>query len=176
MLCFSEIVLEIGQMDPIRQAITISSICNKVFRTMFLKPDSLGIIPRRGYRIGDRNSVKALQCLSYIGRTRNNVTHAGNGNEVHLARVPNVKDDGCCAETNNVFEYLRCLWHGCRCIDTSPFVTLGRLCRRGMRRQKRGCRKSRTLVIGLFQSGGASLENCYEKIQDFKMNFSRNPM
>ena len=35
-------------MDPFRQAITISSICNKVFRKMFLKPDTVCIIPREG--------------------------------------------------------------------------------------------------------------------------------
>jgi hypothetical protein len=34
------------EMDPFRHPITISSICNKVFRTKFLKPDSVGIIPR----------------------------------------------------------------------------------------------------------------------------------
>jgi len=31
---------KLDKMDPFRQAITISSICNKVFRTMFLKPDT----------------------------------------------------------------------------------------------------------------------------------------
>jgi hypothetical protein len=38
--------LKLVNMDPFRQAITISSICNKVFRTMFLKTDSVGIILR----------------------------------------------------------------------------------------------------------------------------------
>jgi hypothetical protein len=45
---------------------------------MFLKPGTVGIIPRAGYRMGDRQSVEALQCLAYIGRTRNNITHADN--------------------------------------------------------------------------------------------------
>ena len=34
----------------------------------------------------------------------NIVTHAGNGREVHLAVVPNVKVVGCSQETNEVFE------------------------------------------------------------------------
>jgi hypothetical protein len=42
---------------PFREAITVSSICNKVIRTMFLKPDAVGIIPRAGYRMGDRQSL-----------------------------------------------------------------------------------------------------------------------
>jgi hypothetical protein len=40
--------LKLVKMDPFRQALTISSICNKVLRTMFLKPDSVGIFPRGG--------------------------------------------------------------------------------------------------------------------------------
>jgi hypothetical protein len=87
-----------------------------VFRTIFLKPDSVGINPTEGYRMGDRQSFEAFQWLAYIGQTRNNVTHAGNGREVHLHGVPNVKGDGYCEETNEVFEYLGCFWHGCPCM------------------------------------------------------------
>ena len=73
---------------------------------MFQKPNSVGIIHEGVYRMGDRQSVEALQCLVYIGRTRNNVTHAGNGREVHLPTVTNVNVDGYWEETNEVFEYL----------------------------------------------------------------------
>ena len=103
MLCFPQFVFEIGQEGPFRQAIRISSICNQVFRTMFLKPVSVGIVPRGGYRMGDHQSFEALQQLAYNERTRNNVSHAGNGREVRWAEVPNVKVDGYCEETNEVF-------------------------------------------------------------------------
>ena len=106
MLCFTEFVFEISQDGPIRQIITITSICNKVFRTMFLVPGSVGIIPKGVYRMGDRQSVEALQWLAYIGLTRKNITHADNGREVHLAWLPNVNFDWYYAETNEVFEYL----------------------------------------------------------------------
>jgi len=56
------------KMEPFREAITISSICNTVFRTIFLKPDTLGIIPRAGYRIGDRQSVEALNGWRILAR------------------------------------------------------------------------------------------------------------
>jgi hypothetical protein len=97
---------------------------------MFLKPHTVGIIRRAGYRMGDRQSVEALQWLSYIGRTRNNVTHAGNGKEVHLPGVPNVKVDGYCAVTGEVFEYLRffCTDVNICPIDISPSATLTKLC------------------------------------------------
>ena len=66
--------------------------------------------------MGDRQSVEALQWLVYMGQKRNNVTHAGNGRKVHLPRVPNVKVDGYCEETNEVFEQVGCFWHGCTCM------------------------------------------------------------
>ena len=54
---FRNLFLKLVKMDPFRQALTISSICNKVFRTMFLKPDT-GYYPERGYCMGDRQSVE----------------------------------------------------------------------------------------------------------------------
>jgi len=54
--------------------------------------------------MGDRQSVEALQWLVYISRTRNNVIHASNGRVVHLAKVPNMKVEGCYPEINQVFE------------------------------------------------------------------------
>ena len=100
---FRNLVSKFVNIDPFRQAITISSICNEVFRTKFLKPDSVGIILRAGYRMGDRQTVEALQSLAYISRTHNNVSHAGNIREVHLPGVTNVNFDGYCAEKNEVF-------------------------------------------------------------------------
>jgi hypothetical protein len=60
---FRNLFLRLVKMDPFLKAITISSICNKVFRTMFLKPDIVGIIPIGGYRMTDRQSIEALQWL-----------------------------------------------------------------------------------------------------------------
>jgi len=61
-------------------------------------------------------------------------------------------------------------------IDTNPMVRLRNLCRTGMKKLKRVCRKSKTLVLRLFRSGGVSLENCCVKMLALKMNFPRTPM
>jgi len=42
---FRNLFLKLVKMNPFRQSITISSICSKLFRTMFLKADTEGIIP-----------------------------------------------------------------------------------------------------------------------------------
>jgi hypothetical protein len=62
--------------------------------------------------MGDRQCIEAIQWLAYIGQTRENI-HAGNGREVHFNEVSKLKEDGYCRETNEVFEYLGCFWHGC---------------------------------------------------------------
>ena len=66
--------------------------------------------------MGYRQSVEAIQWLAYIGQTRDDVIYAGNGREVRLPKVPNVKFDGYSPKTQEVFEYLGCYWHGCLCM------------------------------------------------------------
>ena len=55
---FINLILKLVKKDTLREAITISSICNKVFRTMFLKTDTSGIIPKLGYGMADRSPLK----------------------------------------------------------------------------------------------------------------------
>ena len=94
-----EMFLELVEMDPFRRATAISSICNKVFRTVLLKEET--IIPRRGYRMGDRQSFEALQWLAYIGRTNDTLIH-GDNREVRPPRATDVNVDGLCQETNSL--------------------------------------------------------------------------
>ena len=66
---FWNLFLKLIKMDPFRQAKTISTICNKVFSTMFLKTDSEGIISRGVYRMGDRQSVRPFnRWRALVGR------------------------------------------------------------------------------------------------------------
>ena len=66
---FRNLFLKLVKVDPFRQAITISSICNKVFRTTFLKPDFVGIIPRGGYRMVNASLLRLLnRWRTLVGR------------------------------------------------------------------------------------------------------------
>jgi len=58
-------------------------------------------------------------------------------------------------------------------IDTNPLVISRIVCITGMKKLKRGCRKSRTPFIMLFRSWGANLDNCSENILALKISFAR---
>jgi len=58
---FRNLFLKMIKMDPFREAIAISSVCNKVFRTMLLKPHAVGIIPRADYRMGIISLLKVIK-------------------------------------------------------------------------------------------------------------------
>jgi hypothetical protein len=45
------------------KSITIASACNLFFRTKFLKPETIGIIPAQGYRSDEKHSTKALKWI-----------------------------------------------------------------------------------------------------------------
>ena len=165
--------LKLVKLGPFRQSLTISSICNKVFRTIFLKPDTVGIIPR-SYRMGDRQSAEDFQCLAYIGWKRDDEIHAGNGREVHLPGVPNVKVDGYSPKTQEVFEYLRCSWHGCLCIPNrhkpignTEEILLSRY------EETAGLKKIENAGYKVVSIWGVSLGNCCAKIQALKMYLVR---
>jgi hypothetical protein len=40
----------IGKIDVYQESITIDSECNKVFRKLFLQPNTIGLIPTGGYK------------------------------------------------------------------------------------------------------------------------------
>jgi hypothetical protein len=92
---FKNLFLKLVNMDPFREANTISSILNMVYQTLFLKPDTVGIIARAGYRMDNRQSTEVLQWLAYMGRTRK-IIYAVNGRVIHLPVILNVKFDGYC--------------------------------------------------------------------------------
>nr|CAD7195094.1 unnamed protein product [Timema douglasi] len=75
-----------GSTDVFRESITISSACNRLFRKLFLAPDTLAILPKGGYRCGDRQSVKAIKWLVYLQKTRPDIhiQHAFNGREIEI--------------------------------------------------------------------------------------------
>lgn len=108
---FRRLLLKIAKTDPFREAITIASTAQLIFRKMFLKPKQIGIIPANGYRPTANQSTKALQWLTWLAATRNitirDCRHA-NG-EFSVGRY---KVDGYDEQNKTVYEFLGSYWHG----------------------------------------------------------------
>ncbi|CAH0562743.1 unnamed protein product [Brassicogethes aeneus] len=108
---FRECFIEATNIDPFQEATTIASVCNKVFRRNFLQPNTIGVIPPKGYRMKDNFSEISLKWLCWQESLFPNIKHAGNSHEIRLKE--NLLVDGFCATTNTVFEFDGCFFHGC---------------------------------------------------------------
>ncbi|KAK5638665.1 hypothetical protein RI129_012960 [Pyrocoelia pectoralis] len=108
---FRQLLIKSGNVCPYTEAYTIASSCNKLFRRNFLKADTIGLIPRQGYRYRDNQSKVAIQWLLWEEKVRKiNIVHAAKQQEIVLGGLP---VDGYCAETNQIFEMMGCFYHGC---------------------------------------------------------------
>jgi hypothetical protein len=102
--------------DPFEECFTIASACNIVFRSKFLKPDTLALIPQEGYNPSRNQSIKGLQWLEYVmHRDGIEIRHARNGGEVFLEgryHVDGYRED---LETGQkyVYEFEGDFHHGC---------------------------------------------------------------
>lgn len=73
---------------PFTEAVTIVSACKRVFRRQFLKTNTIGIIPPKGYRMTENQSKIAIMWLIREENMRSiRIEHAGHGKESVL--MPN---------------------------------------------------------------------------------------
>ena len=117
---FRELFMQVTSMenykgiDPFKHSVTLASACNLVYRSLFLKPETIALLPPQGFQPKKAYSVKALQWLHYESVKRNcHIQHAVNGGEV---KIGGHFVDGWCEETRTVFQYFGCIWHGCKCM------------------------------------------------------------
>ena len=90
----------------------------KIAKEQFLRTP-LGQVPAAGYVKHDNHSKESLQWLEWIMHTEQqkgtdiHIQHALNG--VGEYRIPGTKyrADGWCVETNTIYEFYGCLFHGC---------------------------------------------------------------
>ena len=105
--------MDITGIDPFERCITIASVCNLVFRTNFLTPNTIGIIPHHGYRPEQKHSMKALQLIKYLPHSeRLDIKHAQNSGEKTIGpyRVDGNYETECGEKV--VLEFHGDFWHG----------------------------------------------------------------
>ena len=96
-------------LDPFDKCITIAAYCMQVYRTKFLKKDTIALFPQHE-ELKRMQSHEALQWLSYTADKEGiHIQHHRNGGE---KRVGTYSLDGYCEETHTVYEYQGCYWHG----------------------------------------------------------------
>ena len=96
-------------LDPFDSTITIAAYCMQVYRTKFLKKDTIALFPQH-QELKRTQSHEALQWLSYTADKEGiHIQHHRNGGE---KRVENYYLDGYCEETHTAYEYQGCYWHG----------------------------------------------------------------
>ena len=82
--------MDVGNVDIFLESCTIASACMKVLRKWFLKPETVGLIPRGGGYSGNQNySAKALMWILHMEQTDGcTIMHARNGREFRLPELP----------------------------------------------------------------------------------------
>ena len=96
-------------LDPFDSAITIAAYCMQVYRTKFLKKDTIALFPQY-QELKRKQSHEALQWLSYTAEKEGiRIQHHRNGGEKRVGRY---SLDGYCEETHTAYEYQGCYWHG----------------------------------------------------------------
>ena len=109
---FREMLREITDIDPFEKCLTIASYCHEVYRTNFLKKDTIAVF-QHDRQLKMKQSNMAVKWLSYeMERNDIHIQHVRNGGE---KRVGKYSLDGYCEEYHTAYEFQGCFWHGKRC-------------------------------------------------------------
>jgi len=84
--------MQIDNIDVFVETIKIASACNKFLRKRFMKPDSIGLIPKGGYTCNNRYTKKAVMFLFHaeqkdVCRSCTVATGVNTGSRNYLASV-----------------------------------------------------------------------------------------
>ena len=106
--------IQLENIDPLRY-ITIASVFITIYRSNYMPKKTIAIVPE--YAKTDNFSKTSIMWLNYVSTTKGygvNIKHALNGGEKKLTIDDKTyKVDGFCKETNTVYEFYGCFWHGC---------------------------------------------------------------
>ena len=95
--------------DPFEKCLTIASYWHEVYRTNFLKKDSIAVF-QHDRQLKMKQSNMAVKWLSYEMVSKGiHIQHVRNGGE---KRVGKYSLDEYCEENHTAYEFQGCFWHG----------------------------------------------------------------
>ena len=108
-LLYREMFRNETDIDPFNKSLTIASYCQEVYRTNFLKKDTIAVF-NHDRQLKIKQSDVAVKWLSYISEKEDLcIQHVRNGGE---KRFGDYSLDGYCEETHTAYEFQGCFWHG----------------------------------------------------------------
>ena len=108
-LLYREMFRDEMGIDPFNKALTNASYCHEVYRTNFLKKDTVAVFNNH-QQLKIKQSNDAVTWLSYISEKEDlHIKHVRNGGEKRFERY---SLDGYCEETHTAYEYQGCYFHG----------------------------------------------------------------
>ena len=111
-LLFREMLRDETGIDPFEKSLTIASYCHEVYRTNFLKKDTIAVF-QHDRQLKTKQSNMAVKWLSYkMDKEGIHIQHVRNGGEKRVGRY---SLDGYCEETHTAYEFQGCFWHGKDC-------------------------------------------------------------
>ena len=109
-LLFREMLRDETGIDPFGKSLTIASYCHEVYRTKFLKEDSIAVFTH-DRQLKTKQSNMAVKWLSYVAEKEDiHIQHVRNGGEKSVNGKYLL--DGYCEETHTAYEFQGCFWHG----------------------------------------------------------------
>ena len=108
-LLYREMFRKETDIDPFNKSLTIASYCQEVYRTNFLKKDTIAVF-NHDRQLKTKQSNVAVKWLSYILEKEDLcIQHVRNGGE---KRFGDYSLDGYCEEIHTAYEFQGCFWHG----------------------------------------------------------------
>jgi hypothetical protein len=108
-LAMRRIMLKIAAgYDVMAKAMSVAGVAMAVYRRRFLKPETIAIVPEKGYERHDRASDVAIKLLEWRAKQWGiEIQHAGNGREKQLQIGKSTyKVDGFIHQQNRAIEFL----------------------------------------------------------------------
>ncbi|XP_042906674.2 uncharacterized protein [Parasteatoda tepidariorum] len=110
-LIYRKEFLDVGGVDPF-QCVTIASASMAIFRSRHIKENTIAMVPVSGYTTKINYSPDSIRWLDFSAvKDGFNIIHALNG--TGEVKIENTFVDGFCEDTNTVYQFHGCFYHGC---------------------------------------------------------------